>query len=365
MENSQRNSTPSGVIPARPVFSWRKIFLLLLALATALYAVSAWQGAGPRDPRFKGRRLSAWLNDMGHGSGTFALTHDDFRAMDPDGLIWLAWAAEHGHLPPAVNRYAAPRSPAAQWVHECWTRLLHPRVDEWFNERNAALIVLGRFGPDAAPAIPALVRLCNDRSGLGTEWAAKALVAIGPAAWPALEDTFRTSPPGGRQSLVYAVRAQMHESVPPLNDAEMARDLDFIVRACGDPDVEVRSWATMTLQKTGGNTVEPRIAATAIPLLISLLTDTAQKVQNRASVALACCGPEHAAAVPRLIELLGDPDAAVRVNAAWVLGNIDRVEKHSKARLQELTNDPVQEVSAMAKNSLLYIELPPDQRLGR
>lgn len=351
---------PSDIASARPAFSWRKKFLLFLALAVAAYALAEWQNDVPRDPRYKGRRLSAWLNDMGHGAGTFALTRDDFRAMGPDGIRRLTWAAEHGHLPPVRDRNAPRPSPTAQWLHEWRMRLLHPRVDEGFNERNAALIVLGRLGPDAEPAIPALMRICKDPSSVGAGWAAKALIAIGPAAWPAVEDSFRTSLGGGRQSLVYAVRAQMHESVPPLSDAEMARDLDLIVRACADPVPEVRFWAAAALNKTGTNVVEPRIAATAVPILVTLLSDKSPGVRDIVKGAFKTCGPEHAAAIPRLIELLAHPDAGVRANAAELLGNIDRVEKRAKARLQELTDDPVPEVSAKAKNALWSLDLPPN-----
>jgi hypothetical protein len=353
---------------AQRVLPRAKVWLLLLLLVlVSIIANSEWWTGIPREPRYQGRRLSAWLNDMAHGSGVFHLNRDDFRIMGPGAVKWVTWAAGHGHVPPARDLYAGPPSTGA--MHDLWERLSSPRVDKYYNERVAALRVLKGLGPDAAPAIPTLTRILADqKDAYYAPFAVAVLTKIGSAAAPALDRAFQEGSPSLRLTVLncmdelYRARAGgWSRGRPILSAAEEDWMEAFFLKALKDPDANVRFRAALGLAVSRLSLhVRPADDA-AIPVLIESLGNPGFINHSAdATRALALFGPEAAAAVPDLLRLIDEPKPAnpaySRSLIASTLGKIDVVEKRSKPRLQQLLADPSPLVQQAAQKALDNLE---------
>ena len=142
--------------------------------------------------------------------------------------------------------------------------------------RWRAAEALGKLGPDAAAAVPALVDAL-DRSDMLAQEAAKALGRMGGAARPA---------------------------VSALASA-LTRD-----------DVYLRREAAKALVKLGPDAEE------AVPVLVEALRDKDRTVRAESCKVLGRIGPAARSAVPALKALLRDPDDLVRVQADEALRRI-------------------------------------------
>ena len=136
---------------------------------------------------------------------------------------------------------------------------------------------LGRIGPDAKTAIPALIKLFKDEDG-EVRWAASsALGQIGPAA------------------------------ISPL------------MELLSDKIKEVRRAAALAFCYIGP------AAKFAVPALTKSLKDNDAAVRCSAARALGNIGPEATMAIPALIELLKDKNTRVRQTAFEALQEINRI----------------------------------------
>jgi HEAT repeat protein len=148
--------------------------------------------------------------------------------------------------------------------------------------------VLGLIGPAAIPPLVSRLDFRPDAQGENSNpaWgaAARALALIGPPAVPALLSALKD--PAKREAAIdalgYIGPAAARESVPALT------------ALCGSPDVSVRRRAVSALQDIG----EP--ATQAVPALIRALDDPDGLVRFRAVLALGAIGLAAAAAVPAL-----------------------------------------------------------------
>lgn len=131
---------------------------------------------------------------------------------------------------------------------------------------------LGKIGPAAAPAIPALIEVLKDEKGANSSTAGNGLVSIGNRSIPAL--------------------------------CRMAKD-----KKC-----ETRSRAVLYLRYFSTSQV--------ITTLIAVLSDKESRQRAEAAASLAYLGPKAKQAVSELIDALNDPFPNVRQNAAFALGAI-------------------------------------------
>lgn len=149
-----------------------------------------------------------------------------------------------------------------------------------------AALALGRLGPDAAPAIPALVealqRETTHRPLRTPASAALALREIGPAAVPALTELLT------------------------------------------HPRADVRIGAAIALARQGPH------AQAAVPRLIAMLGEADSELRQAAAGALGGIGPEARAAVPALEAAYQEPDEFLRDAAGQAL---DRI-LHSEATVR-------------------------------
>jgi HEAT repeat protein len=146
-------------------------------------------------------------------------------------------------------------------------------------ERLAALKALVRYGPEAEPAIPRLVKLLTDADSEIRWRAAMTLGKIGPAA---------------------------RGSVSPL------------VAALKDEDALVREHAAEALGDIGPDAKE------AVPALTTALQDADQRVRRDAVRSLGQIGPAARSAAPAIRPLLNDKEERVRRAARTALQQVER-----------------------------------------
>lgn len=174
----------------------------------------------------------------------------------------------------------------------------------------------------------------------------KALLALGPAAVPALVQALRQST--NQSSVDWWTRdnaAFLLERMGP--QAKSA--VPDLITLLGHQNNDLRSWAAAILGFIGpaASNAVPRLiqllddrtvirgdAASAlgqigareqsvVPALMSLLHDNDSEVQHRAIVSLGKFGPRAAGAVEMLLPLLQSPEKTIRETAAWALHKIE------------------------------------------
>jgi HEAT repeat protein len=195
--------------------------------------------------------------------------------------------------------------------------------------RLVAIDDLGRMGPRAAEAVPALTDLLKNDSAAVRAHAAQALGEIGPpakSAVPALVRLITDPDPAVRRKVVGAVRNLRPgpEVVVPL-----------AVKVLKDADPSVRNRALDALAEAG---------PPAVPTLIELLKD--KQTAYWASLVVAEIGPEARAAVPALTALLDTPDLGERREAMLALAAIGEASAPATEALAKSVDCPVNRVPA-------------------
>ncbi len=194
-------------------------------------------------------------------------------------------------------------------------------------ERCVAALTLGRFGPWAKEAVPALVGALNDPHPHVAEAAASALKRIADAPASADEPT---------------------TPAPSTVDSPTVIALIDMLR---DEDASLRRRAVVALGETRS------VGRDAIPELVEVLEDKDEVVRREAARALGKLGAS--AAVPSLVVALSDaPDDLVRVSAAEALGRIGRRAIVAIPALIAALKHPDDGVCDAAAVALLQIGLP-------
>jgi HEAT repeat protein len=120
-----------------------------------------------------------------------------------------------------------------------------------------------------------------------------------------------------------------------------------LVRACGDPDEQVREWAAAALEGLG----QPSVGD--ISAMSPLLNDPSAVVAYWAATLLGRLGPMGAAAVPQLAELLDSPRGmSARQRAAWALGRIGRPASSAIPALRRAAEDDNPRLARLAQQAL-------------
>ncbi len=180
--------------------------------------------------------------------------------------------------------------------------LLKALASEDFEAREKAIIRLGKLGPEAKPAIPALVRVLSDQSLWLRDKARQSLREIG--AVPELVKALSHREADVRWRATKALAAIGEDA----KDAAPA-----LCKALKDENSQVRLYAVIALSETGGD------PATVVPALIETFKDGDSQV----AVFAAHTGmPKFgAAAVARLLPLLEGDDSDLRRGATIALGH--------------------------------------------
>jgi HEAT repeat protein len=184
--------------------------------------------------------------------------------------------------------------------------------DQDADVRRYAADALGEIGPEAKVAVPALIAALNDQDIVVRSSAAEALGKIGPEAKevvPALIAALKDQKVLVRSSAVHAlgkIGPEAKEAAPALS------------AALNDQDAVVSLFAAEALGKIGPEAKE------VVPALIAALKAQGMLVRRHAAEALGKIGPEAKEAIPALSDALKDQNADVRRSAAAALGRIGK-----------------------------------------
>ena len=282
------------------------------------------------EPEYRGKPLSHWQSKLKDKDGKVRVTAAEAlgqtglaaRAAIPSLIELLSdkeWKVRH-----AAAEVLEKMGPEAKAAIPALTELLR---DEKRIVRVAAAEALAKMGPEPkSTAISILIELLRDKTGevprprvfsthgfpeeQRLEWnarvrAAGALGKMGPEAKraiPALTELLRDEEYDLRFSAASALKGIGMSAIPAL--MESLRDREWTARQA----------SALALGMMGPE------AKVAVPVLIELLRDKEENVRSFAAWALGKIGPEARTAIPVLIDLLRDKESNVRRNAAEDLG---------------------------------------------
>ena len=237
--------------------------------------------------------------------------------------------------------------------------------DENAANRQRAARALGRMGPDASPAVPALIEAA--RTSPADASLANALAEIGPASLPAILSALRDAPAPDAGRLLGLLRGFGAPAGPAL------------VEALKHPAGQVRAAAALALGGIGHGAkvaqeplfaqaadaeAPPRAAALRAlvaleadsqrlkPMLESALRDAAPDVRRAGAAGLARYGGANALGVAGLVELLDDENPASRLSAIDELGKMGAAAATAVPALMERLTDAdlqMQVIAAIGK----------------
>jgi HEAT repeat protein len=123
----------------------------------------------------------------------------------------------------------------------------------------------------------------------------------------------------------------------PAPEAEVAKVLAILFKACDDPDTNLRENAAQCIGFCCADRPD-LFTDPFIDELIRLLSNSDAQVRMQSVKLLAHSGTKGARAIPRLIEVLDDRSSRIRESAVRTLAELDSVEKLSAARLRQMSS---------------------------
>ncbi len=219
--------------------------------------------------------------------------------------------------------------------------------------RVEAARTIGKFGPDAAAAVPALTALLDDPfrhdPPFVDEAVIHALAKIGNAARPAIPALVRVS---GKDPDLGRAAAEAIDQIllsPPAGPG----DVPGLMRDLRNRDASVRVRAAKALGTLGG------AGKPAVPLLVEALKDPDADVRYLALKALRKIAPEANpgdAEVALYVQELKDPDPGVRLQAAKALGHMGPAAASAAQALLDATTDADRDVRRQATDALNRVQ---------
>lgn len=221
--------------------------------------------------------------------------------------------------------------------------------DKALSSRVDAALDLGKLGPSAKDAVPALIAvLAEDKDPFARRAAAVALGQIGPAAREAVP----------RLVAILVTQAE-YATLVPLEagvalakvDPEGTASVPLLTAKLKDPADYVRLYAAISL---GGQGSAARAGAPA--LIDALKKDKWNDVRSAAAAALPALRAEAEVVVPALMAALADENPFVRRAAIRALGTLGPAAKPALAGIQKTLKDSDAEVRQAAEEVLLILQ---------
>jgi HEAT repeat protein len=231
-----------------------------------------------------------------------------------------------------------------------------PRGQSLWSRVQAARTI-GKLGPEAKAAVPALASMLDDPSrrdpALIDEAVINALARMGSAGRPAIPALVRIS---GKDSDIERAAVEAIDTIllsPPIGPG----DVPALMRDLRDRDVSVRVRAAKALGMLGG------AGKVAVPLLVEALKDNDPDVRTLALKALRRIAPDGngnansaAGEVGVYADQLRDPDPSVRLQAAKALGRLGPAAAGAAQALLEATADGDKDVRRQATDALNRVQ---------
>ena len=329
----------------------RWIFVAIVALAAASAAFFVFGPSKP-EPLYQGRPVSFWIEQMGGRR-----VQGSFVPLPPNDETWKAFSRTNQDALPFLIATLKARQPLRDVLVARWRPILPRKIAAGLPLRDypvefakaSALFAISRMGPNAREAVPALINALTDKQTRIRHAAADALGKVGPAAMnalpalvvrslrdadfqvrlAALDSSNRIAPDEQRflSSLSVsltdkhkAVRFRAAELLLAKNRESTALFLT-LTGLLREPDARDRWHAIELLRKAGPE------AAVVVPALIERLKDENNRVRGLAAIVLGEVGPAAVLAVPAVREALKDEFSNVREAAAETLKKIAPEER--------------------------------------
>ena len=314
-------------------------YTVAIAVLLALTA-AGWFALHTREPHYKGQAVSYWVEQ---------LLHDNSKARE--ALHNIGPAAVPA-LARVVNRRRSPF-----WAHvEKWRpklpafiarKIPNQALDQLLQER--AIDVLFGFGPDAAPAIPALVGVdasLNDFIGFGSAGLAHAtLLQIGPAGLPYFIELLKNGDPN--------IRAKAASYIGHLG-SQAGPAAPALAKALKDSNPSVRNTAVTALSQIGPP------AGVALPGLNAALGMYDDSFRLAVIDALWKIGHESTTTMPILIRILSDQRNPNRAGAATLLGEFGPAARAALPALTNVLHEEFSYTRVKAEEALRRIDAQPE-----
>lgn len=213
------------------------------------------------------------------------------------------------------------------------------------------LVAFGRIGPEAAEAVPDLIKIVADKDSSLRVLAAFALGNIGAAeAVPVLEEALEEKDENETKLSLVAAGALVLIEAPKGKDY-IAVALPYLIAGLNDKSDSIRREAAQALRQIG-----PR-ASSAVPALLAGLKDPNPAVCADCLWALTAVAPRGTAAtiVPELVPLLSSPSAQLRYTACYAAGSLGHEAVAAVPVLEKHLQDPDQFLQFAAAWALVRI----------
>ena len=328
--------------------------LLLVAAALVVIGAVWWQTRGPREPSLKGKPLSWWFTkdlDRQNPQPFARLTAEELRGLGPKAVEWLAFEAARRSIWD-MEEPSSARTPAAPFwrMRERW---FHRPAYRATRIRFEAVVALGELGPDAASAVPSIIKAaaCTDHDTRLV--AAHALMRMGSTSWPAVADPMRHGDPRTREIFVYVLDSRWaSDQQAVLSPVEFAEIVDLLT-AIATADGDLRDLARRQLTKCAEAwKTHPRIAE-GVRLVAEGLTRGGEEQRRESALFLSAFESRGTAAIPALTALAETKDQFTRVQILGTLAILDPDNPHWPKRLYELAASPNPSLAEAAEWALV------------
>ena len=327
-----------------PAFPWREtlrrhrtwLFLCLATIGFCLMVGVLIFRSNSRNLVYEGKPVKVWLFQL--------------LAADPKAQAEAQAALE------ALGTNAVPelirlvRTKDAGWRTLIWAhaaqlpKRVRGRLLSRIGPTNACVIrpmaarALGRLGPAAAPAVPALTQMLRQGSSPYEEQeAAQTLAQIGAPALGALADVMAHEKGGAGNAAALALLSRYHWPGPSRTTGG---------NGPGDPTASARQQAVETIGASD------RADEWVVKVLARAAIDPVPNVRLAALKALARADRNPQAALPQLIFCSNDDSPVIREWSARILGHIGPPTERAILPLTELVQDKEASVRAVAQAAL-------------
>jgi HEAT repeat protein len=279
-----------------------RIALCILVATFSLFLL--YFGLSPGEPRYQGRRLSAWLSDYGSLSGPHSEKRRVLRNNTDNAIYNIGTNA----IPILMQRLQVSDSAVRYRVAASLNQMsfIKTKFTTAADERWHAGLALRALGSKARPAIPELTKLLNNSTLAGHSLEILKNFDDGTAI-PILLQMAKDKNAELRKTalLDLGYRRQGSNGV-----------IQVMLAGLKDSDFNVRSTAVLMLSRF------PSESDLVVPALVETLSDSS--LQSRSIQALGELGEKARPAVPRLIEIAASYKGTLNP-AASALNKIDPV----------------------------------------
>jgi hypothetical protein len=340
----------------RKLFTLRKTLVLIVALL-AIGGAAKWFTSGPREPVLNGKSLSWWFTEGidQQNSPTFQrLTREELLSLGPEGLEWLSYTAAQT----SIWDMDEPSS-SAEWLMGLKWRLREHWYDGAISTfervRFEAIVALNELGPDAATAIPSLVKAIRTADHDSCLVAADALLEMGSVSWPAVADAIRHGDTRTQGILIYKMDLRWAPNTQPaISPEKFAQIVDLLIPLTLHPDSWMRETARRKLDDCVESwKVQPQYAE-GVRLVAESLARRDEREHGETARFLSEFDSQGTAAVPPLKALSDTADEFTRIQILGALAILEPNNHRWPAKLYELAASPNKTLAEAAERALIH-----------